>query len=68
MSPQGLGRAGRFLAVGFEFAAVVVAGIYIGSSADAFLGTSPLLLVVFAVGAMAGAVVRLLWVLRRLER
>lgn len=68
MNPAGLGQAARFLAVGFEFAAAVLAGIVLGYYADGWLGTSPLMLVVCTVAAMAGAVYRLLWMLRRLQQ
>jgi F0F1-type ATP synthase assembly protein I len=67
MNVGGLGRAGRFLALGFEFAGAVVGGMVVGSWVDGRLGTSPLFLVVLMVFALTGAVYRLLWVLRRMK-
>ena len=67
MTGAGLGRAGRFLALGFEFGGAVVGGLAVGYYADAWLGTGPLFLVVLTVLALAGAVWRLLLVLRRLD-
>lgn len=68
MNSAGLGQAARFLALGFEFAAAVLAGVFVGYTVDSWIGSSPAFLVVFTVGAMAGAVVRLLWMLRRLQQ
>lgn len=67
MNAGGLGRAGRFLALGFEFSGSVVGGMFVGYWIDGYIGTSPLFLVVFAVLALSGAVFRLLWVLRRMN-
>lgn len=67
MNAGGLGRAGRFLALGFEFSGSVVGGMIVGYWIDGYVGTSPLFLVVFAVLALSGAVYRLLWVLRRMD-
>lgn len=67
MNVGGLGRAGRFLALGFEFSGAVVAGMVVGFYADGLFGTSPLFLLVMTVLALTGAVYRLLWVLRRMN-
>ncbi len=59
---------GRYGALGFEFAGAVLGGILIGRYADSSLGTEPWLMVLGAVGGMAGAVYRLVFVLQRLSR
>ena len=59
---------GRYGALGFEFAGVVVAGIFLGRYLDGVFGTAPLLLVLGAVGGMAGALYRLILVLQRLAQ
>jgi ATP synthase protein I len=58
---------GRYGALGFEFAGAVLAGIFIGQYADGVLGTAPWLLILGAVGGMAGAIYRLILVLQRLS-
>lgn len=58
-------RAGRFLGVGFEFAGTVVAGVIAGSYLDSYLGTNPWLTMLLTVGAMTGAIYRLVWMLKR---
>jgi F0F1-type ATP synthase assembly protein I len=63
-----LGRAGQFLGVGFEFAGVVIACVIGGYYLDDYLGTSPLFILLLTLGGMTGALYRLLWMLRRLER
>lgn len=67
MNVGGLGKAGRFLALGFEFSGAVVGGMVIGFYVDGYLGTGPLFLVVVTVLGLVGAVYRLLWVLRRMK-
>lgn len=59
---------GRYGALGFEFAGAVLAGILVGQYADSVLGTEPWLLILGAVGGMAGAIYRLIIVLQRLSR
>jgi F0F1-type ATP synthase assembly protein I len=53
------------MGVGFEFAGTVVAGVIAGSYLDEYLGTDPWLILVLTVGATAGAIYRLLWMLKR---
>ncbi|MGH7966549.1 MAG: AtpZ/AtpI family protein [Candidatus Binatia bacterium] len=59
---------GRYGALGFEFAGAVLAGIFVGRYADSALGTEPWLMILGAVGGMAGAIYRLIVVLERLSR
>lgn len=59
---------GRYGALGFEFAGAVLAGIFLGRYLDSLFGTAPFLLVLGAVGGMAGALCRLILVLQRLSR
>ncbi len=68
MNPGALGRAGRFLALGFEFSGAVVGGLVVGYYADDYLGTSPWLLLLLSLVALGGAVYRLIWTLNRMER
>ncbi|MBI3301176.1 MAG: AtpZ/AtpI family protein [Deltaproteobacteria bacterium] len=58
---------GRYGALGFEFAGAVLAGILVGRYADTFLGTEPWLMILGAVGGMAGAIYRLIIVLQQLS-
>lgn len=60
-----LGRAARFVGVGFEFAGTVVAGVLVGNWLDRAAGTEPLFTLVITLGATAGAVYRLIWSLNR---
>jgi len=64
MNTRGLGAAGRYLAVGFEFAAAIVAGLFVGYYVDEYLGTSPAFLALLTIAALVGIVYRLLWMLR----
>jgi F0F1-type ATP synthase assembly protein I len=59
---------GRYGALGFEFAGAVLAGILVGRYADTYFGTEPWLMILGAVGGMAGAVYRLVVVLQQLSR
>ena len=58
---------GRYGALGFEFAGAVVAGLLLGRYADTRFDTAPLLMVVGVVAGMAGAVTRLVAVLKQLS-
>jgi F0F1-type ATP synthase assembly protein I len=58
---------GRYGALGFEFAGAVLAGILVGRYADTSLGTEPWLMILGAVGGMAGAIYRLVVVLQRIS-
>ena len=58
---------GRYGALGFEFAGAVVAGLLLGRYADTRFDTAPLLMVVGVVAGLAGAVTRLVVVLKQLS-
>jgi F0F1-type ATP synthase assembly protein I len=58
---------GRYGALGFEFAGAVLAGIFVGRYADSYLGTSPWLMALGAVGGMAAAIYRLIVVLQQIS-
>lgn len=59
---------GRYGTLGFEFAGAVLAGIFAGRYADTHLGTEPWLMVLGAIGGIAGAIYRLIVVLQQLSR
>lgn len=59
---------GRYGTLGFEFAGAVLAGIFVGRYADSYLGTEPWLMVLGAIGGLAGAIYRLIVVLQQLSR
>ena len=61
----GLANAGRYGALGFEFAGTVVAGVLVGYYVDGYLGTAPLFTLLLTLSGMGGAVYRLLWSLKR---
>ena len=58
-------KAGRFAALGFEFAGTVVAGVLLGYYIDERLGTAPLFTLLLTLSGMGGALYRLLWNLKR---
>ena len=58
---------GRFAALGFEFAFSTVAGILVGRYLDGLFGTAPWLLVVGAMGGIAGAILLLVNTLQRMS-
>jgi F0F1-type ATP synthase assembly protein I len=53
-------RASRYMGFGFEFAAIIVAGVIGGSYLDERLGTAPWLTLLITLAAMVGALQRLL--------
>lgn len=55
------------MAFGFEFAGIVVAGVIGGYYADGYLGTAPLLTLLFTLTGMGGAVYRLIWSLKKFQ-
>jgi F0F1-type ATP synthase assembly protein I len=57
----------RFGAVGFEFAGTIVTCVVLGYYLDRRVGTAPLFTLLLTLGGMAGALYRLLWVLKRWE-
>jgi F0F1-type ATP synthase assembly protein I len=60
-------RAGRFAGAGFELAGAVGGGALIGYYVDGYFGTSPAFIVLFSLGAMVGAMYRLVRTLRKLD-
>jgi F0F1-type ATP synthase assembly protein I len=58
-------KAGRFGALGFEFAATVVVGVISGYYVDGYLGTAPLFTLLLTLAGMGGALYRLMWTLKR---
>lgn len=58
-------KAGRYAALGFEFAGIVVAGVLVGYYIDTHLGMAPLFTLLLTLGGMGGALYRLLWSLKR---
>ena len=59
---------GRYGALGFEFAGAVLAGILVGRYADSYFGTAPWLIILGAVGGLAGAIYRLIVVLQQISQ
>ena len=57
--------AGRYAALGFEFAGTVVAGLLLGYYIDRRIGSEPLFTLLLTLGGMGGALYRLLWSLKR---
>ena len=61
--PPFLRRAGLYLGVAFELPGTILGGLVLGYFLDAYLGTSPWLLIALTVLAFVGAFVRLIkWV------
>ncbi len=58
-------NAARFIAVGMEFAATVVAGVLAGYYLDMRVGTPPLFTLLLTLGGMGGALYRLIWNLKQ---
>ncbi len=58
-------KAGRFGALGIEFAGTVVAGVISGYYLDLYVGTAPLFTLVLTLAGMGGALYRLMWMLKR---
>jgi len=58
-------KAARFMALGMEFAATVVAGVIVGYYMDGWLGTPPLFTLLLTLGGMGGALYRLIWNLKK---
>jgi len=53
------------MALGMEFAGIVVAGVIAGYYADTWLGTPPLFTLLLTLGGMGGALYRLIWSLKK---
>ena len=61
--PPFLRRAGLYLGVAFELPGTILGGLVLGYFLDAYLGTSPWLLIALTALAFVGAFVRLMkWV------
>ncbi len=58
-------NAARFMALGMEFAVIVVAGVLAGYYLDMWLGTPPLFTLLLTLGGMGGALYRLIWGLKQ---
>jgi len=57
--------AARYMGFGFEFAGTIVAGVVLGQYLDRWLGSAPLCTLILTLGALVGAIRRLLWSLKR---
>ena len=55
----------RYAATGFEFAGIVIAGVFMGHKIDEYLGSEPWCMLLFTLGGFYGALRRLLWSLKR---
>jgi F0F1-type ATP synthase assembly protein I len=55
----------QYAAFGFEFAAIITAGVVAGYYLDRALGTAPLFTFVLTIGGMIAALRRLLWSLKK---
>ena len=53
------------MALGAEFAGIVVAGVVAGYYLDGYFGTAPLFTLLLTLGGMGGALYRLLWSLKK---
>lgn len=60
-------RAGRFMAFGMEFGITVVAGVLAGYYLDQWAKTAPWLTLLFTLGALFGALYRLMAMLKRYQ-
>lgn len=65
MPRENFTAAAKFAGIGFSLGATVVAAIWAGNWLDERWGTSPLFLMLFLVGGMAGFLRRLLWMLKK---
>jgi F0F1-type ATP synthase assembly protein I len=55
----------RYAAFGFEFAAIITAGVVSGYYLDRAVGTAPLFTLLLTIGGMIGALRRLIWSLKK---
>jgi F0F1-type ATP synthase assembly protein I len=58
-------NSGRYLAVGFQIAGSIVAGLLVGSYLDGAIGSTPLFTLLLTVGGFIGALRILLWSLKK---
>ena len=61
-------RAGRYIAIGYNFSGIIIAGAAVGWLIDRWLGTGPWGLLVFSLIGIAGSFIWLIDALRRFER
>lgn len=65
LDPKLLASAARFLALGFQIAGSIIAGVVLGWYADQYFGTEPWCTLLFTLGAFYGAMRILLWALKK---
>ena len=58
-------NGGRYLAVGFQIAGSIVAGLLVGYFLDGYAGTAPLFTLLLTIGGFVGALRVLLWSLKK---
>jgi F0F1-type ATP synthase assembly protein I len=61
-------RYGQGAALVFEFTGTVAAGVFAGYVLDRYLGTDPVFLIGTTIAAVIGGFVRLVQIVKRLER
>lgn len=67
LDPSGLAKSAPYLALGFEFAGIVVTGVVVGSYIDGHVGSTPLFTLLLTLGGMVGALYRLILSLNKLK-
>jgi F0F1-type ATP synthase assembly protein I len=60
--------SGRYLALGFQIAGSIVAGLLVGYFLDDYLKTAPLFTLSLTIGGLFGAMRLLLWSLKKTSR
>ena len=60
--------SGRFLALGFQIAGSIVAGLLVGYFLDDYLKTAPLFTLLLTIGGFIAALRLLLWSLKKTSR
>ena len=69
MASQGsIVRAGRYIAIGYNFSGIIIAGAAVGWLIDRWLGTGPWGLLVSSLLGVTGSFIWLIDALRRFER
>lgn len=58
----------QMTALGLEFSAAVIGGLFVGYYLDEWLGTGPWLLLIGTLGGLATAVIRILALTKRFQR
>ena len=61
-------RAGRYIAIGYNFSGIIIAGAAVGWLIDRFLGTGPWGLLACSLIGIVGSFIWLIDALRRFER